>query len=80
MTSIVSALAASLYYYQFRRLDLFILTIGMFAAIMVIMSLAVRLMFRDFGSALVLAILLIGLVAGAAYWLREISRRWEHSA
>jgi hypothetical protein len=34
-------------------------------------------MFRDIGSLLFLAILLIGLVAGAAYWLRDIAKRWE---
>lgn len=68
---------ACLYFYQFRKLDLFILTLCLFGAIMVIMSLAVRFMFRDVGSLLFLAILLIGLVAGAAYWLRDIARRWE---
>ncbi len=66
-----------LYFYQFRRLDLFILTLCLFGAIMVIMSLSVRFMFRDIGSLLFLAILLIGLVAGAAYWLRAIAKRWE---
>lgn len=69
--------AVCLYFYQFRRLDLFILTLCLFGAIMVIMSLAVRFIFRDIGSLLLLAMLLIGLVAGAAYWLRDISRRWE---
>jgi hypothetical protein len=73
------AFAACLYFYQFRKLDLFILTLCLFGAIMVIMSLAVRFMFDGIGSLLFLAILLIGQVAGAAYWLREIARRWEAS-
>lgn len=73
----VAALAMSLYYYQYRKPDLFILTIAMFGAIMVIMSLAVRVIFKDITSTLLLAGLLIGMVAGATYWLRDISRRWE---
>lgn len=74
------SVAACLYYYQYRKLDLFILTVCLFAAIMVCMSLAVRTMLRDVGSLLFLAILLIGLVAAAAYWLRDIAKRWEANA
>lgn len=73
----IAATAACLYYYQYRKPDLFILTICLLGAIMVITSLFVRYMFRDIGSALVLAMLLIGQVAGAAYWLRNVSRRWK---
>ncbi len=72
-----ASLAACLYFYQFRKLDLFILTVCLFAAIMVIMSFIGHTMLRDVGSLLFLAALLIGLVAGAAYWLREIAKRWE---
>jgi hypothetical protein len=48
-----------------------------FGSIMVIMSYAIREMFKGFGSALPLAALLIGLVAAAAWWLREVAHRWE---
>jgi uncharacterized membrane protein len=69
--------AFCLWYYQFRKFDLFILTICIFGAILVVMSLCTRFMFDDIDSALILAILLIGQVAGAAYWLRNVARRWE---
>ncbi len=74
------ALAASLWFYQYRRLDLLMLTMSLFAGILVIMALAVRHLFRDFGSLLFLAALLIGLVAGAAFWLRRVSQRAEAAA
>jgi len=72
-----ASIAACLYFYQYRRLDLFILTLSLFGAIMVIMSLAVHYMVTDIGSLLFLAILLTGQVAAAAYWLRNIAIRWE---
>ena len=72
-----AALAASLWYYQYRKLDLLMLTMSLFGAILVIMSLAIRHLFQDFGSLLLLAALLIGLVAGAAVWLRNVARRRE---
>lgn len=72
-----AALGASLCYYQYAKLDLFMLTIAMFGGILAIMALAIRYLFADFGSTLFLALLLIGLVAGAAVWLRTISQRWE---
>jgi uncharacterized membrane protein len=72
-----AALAASLWYYQYEKLDLFMLTVAMFGGILVIMALAIRYLFADFGSTLLLALLLIGLVAGAAVWLRTISQRWQ---
>lgn len=73
----IAAMASCLYYYQYRKLDLFILTFCVLGAIMVITSLFVRFMFKDISGALILAFLLIGQVAGAAYWLRDVSRRWE---
>lgn len=69
--------AYCVWYYQYRKFDLFILTICVFGAILVVMSLCTHFIFDDIGSALLLAILLIGQVAGAAYWLRNVSRRWE---
>jgi len=71
------ATAGCLYYYQFRQPDLFILTCCLLAVIMVITSLAIRVLLDDYGSMLVLAILLIAQVAGAAYWLRGVARRSE---
>ena len=73
----VAASVAALYYYQFRRPDLLMLTMLVFGAILVFTTLIGRYMPMDTGSVLMLAILLIGQVAGAAYWLRNVSRRWE---
>ena len=72
-----AALAACLWYYQYRKRDLFMLTAGVFGAILVVMTLAVRYLFQDVASLLALALLLVGQVGAAAWWLREVSRRWE---
>ena len=72
-----AASVAALYYYQFRRPDLLMLTMLVFGAILVFTTLFGRYMVGDIGGILMLAILLIGQVAGAAYWLRNVSRRWE---
>jgi len=72
--------AACLYYYQYRKQDLFVLTCCAFAVIMVVTSFAIRILLNDFGSMLFLAMLLIGQVAWAAYWLRNVARRWEEAA
>ena len=53
------------------------LTMLVLGAIMVFTTLIGRHMFDDAAGVLMLAILLIGQVAGAAYWLRQVSRRWE---
>ena len=73
----VAASVAALYYYQFRRPDLLMLTMLVFGAILIFTTLFGRYMPMDTGTILMLAILLIGQVAGAAYWLRKVSRRWE---
>jgi len=73
----VTVSVAALYYYRFHRPDLLMLTMLVFGAILVFTTLIGRHMPMDTGSILVLAILLIGQVAGAAYWLRNVSRRWE---
>ena len=73
----VAASVAALYYYQFRRPDLLMLTMLVFGAILVFTTLIGRYMPMDTGSILMLAILLIGQVAGAAYWLRNVSHQWE---
>ena len=65
------------YYYQFRSPDLLMLTMLVFGAILVFTTYCARYMIEDVGGLLLLAMLLIGQVAGAAYWLRQISRRWE---
>jgi uncharacterized membrane protein len=72
-----AASVAALYYYQFRRPDLLMLTMLVFGAILVFTTLFGRYMPEDTAGILMLAILLIGQVAGAAYWLRRVSRRWE---
>lgn len=69
----VAALAVCLGYYRYRKPDLFMLTCVLFGAILVVMALAIRVLFHGVGSLLFLALLLIALVAGAAYWLRQVS-------
>jgi uncharacterized membrane protein len=71
------ASVAALYYYQFRRPDLLMLTMLVFGAILIFNTLVGRFIPMGAGSILMLAILLIAQVAGAAYWLRKVSRRWE---
>jgi len=73
----VAASVAALHYYQFRRPDLFMLTMLVFGAILVFTTLFGRYMPMDTGSILMLALMLIGQVAGAAFWLRKVSHRWE---
>lgn len=69
------ALGLSLWYYQHRKLDLMMLTMAIFGGILVIIALAIRALGIEFGSLLVLALLLIGMVGGAAVWLRGVARR-----
>lgn len=76
-----AALAVSLWYYQYRKPDLFMLTAALFGAILVIMACAIRYLFEHIDDMLfLLALLLIAQVAGAAYWLKGVSRRWEVAA
>jgi uncharacterized membrane protein len=74
---LLAATAACIYYYQYQRYDLFILTSSLFGVIMVITSFAIRHMMTDTGSLLILALLVIAQVAGAAWWLRQVAQRWE---
>jgi len=74
---LLAATAACIYYYQHQRHDLLILTCSLFGAIMIITAFAIRYMMEGTGSLLVLALLLIAQVAGAAWWLRQVARRWE---
>jgi uncharacterized membrane protein len=73
----LAASVAAFYYYQFRRPDLLMLTMLVFGAILVFTTFFGRYMLKDVGGILMLALLLIGQVAGAAYWLRSVTRRWE---
>ena len=74
------ATSGALYYYRFRRHDLLILTCGLFGAILVITAFAIRHLALDPASLLLIAVLLIAQVAGAAWWLRRISLSWEERA
>ena len=66
-----------LYYFRYQRHDLFILTCSLLGAILVITSVAVRFLLGEAGSLLVLALLLIAQVAGAAWWLRQVAAAQE---
>lgn len=74
------ATLAAFYYYQYRRPDLLMLTMVVFGAVLVFTTLFVRYLANESGGILILAMLLIGQVAGAAYWLRDVSRKWEASS
>ena len=68
--------AASLWYYQFRQIDLFTLTATLLGGIVVITATLGRGMsWSGPGSALMLALLVIGQTAGAAYWVRQVAER-----
>lgn len=74
---LLGATGACLYYYRQRRHDLFILTCSLLSVIMVLTSSFVRYLLGDSGGLLVLAVLVIAQVAGAAWWLRHVAQRWE---
>lgn len=73
----LAATGACLYYYRYQRRDLFILTCSLLGTIMVVTSIAVRFMLGGSGSLLLLAVLVIAQVAGAAWWLRQVAASWE---
>ena len=77
---LAAATGTCIYYYQRQRHDLFILTCSLLGAIMVVTSFSIRYLFVDTGSLLVLAVLVIAQVAGAAWWLRQVARRWEQAS
>jgi uncharacterized membrane protein len=68
--------AAGLWYYQYKRQDLMILTLCLLAAIFVVTSFAIRELMTGSGSLLFLALLIVGEVAGAAWWLKAVAQRW----
>ncbi|MGD8909958.1 MAG: DUF2157 domain-containing protein, partial [Chromatiales bacterium] len=71
------ATAGALYYYQFRRHDLLILTCALFGAILVLTTFFIRHLGIDTGGLLLIAFLIIAQVAGGAWWLRRIAQSWE---
>jgi uncharacterized membrane protein len=75
--SLFLATVGALYYYQYRRHDLLILTCGLFGTILVITALFIRHLALDPASLLLIAFMIIAQVAGAAWWLRRIAQSWE---
>lgn len=75
-----AASIAGFVYYQYRQQDLLILTMVLFAAILVVTTLFVRYLAESPAGILMLAILLIGQVAGAAAWLRSVSGKWAEKS
>ena len=70
---------AGLYFvYRMKKPDLFMLAGGCLSGIVVVISFLGRHMLDDLeaGSFLFLALLMIGLGAGAAIWLRNVHREW----
>jgi uncharacterized membrane protein len=74
------ATGAALYYYQYRRHDLLILTCTLFGVIVVITALFIRITDIGTGGLLLTAVVIVALVAGAAWWLRHIALVWERKA
>lgn len=62
-----------LWFYRYRKPDLFMLTMALFGGILVIMAVAIRFVFTGFASLLLLALMLVALVGGAAAWLRKVA-------
>lgn len=73
----VASTITAIYFYRYRRPDLLLLTICVFGAVLVFTTLFARNLVNDTSGLLLLALLLIGQVAGAAYWLRSVSRQWQ---
>ena len=72
-----TASVVAFYYYQFRRPDLLMLTLCVFSVVLVLTTWVGQNLVDNESGLLLLAVLLIAQVAGAAYWLRSVSRRWE---
>lgn len=72
--------AAALWYYRRRRRDLFILAISLLGMIVLVTALVARASHGGAEIALLLALLVVGQTAGAAYWLRHVAKAWGASA
>ena len=71
------AAVACLYYYQRRRLDLFILTCVLLGFIMLVTSFLIRHMLGGSAGLLGIAILVIAQVTAATWWLRRVAQTSE---
>jgi uncharacterized membrane protein len=77
---LILATGIALYYYQYRRYDLLILTCALFGMILVVTVFVIRHLVLDPGSLLLIAILIVAQVAAAAWWLRRVAQRREAGA
>jgi uncharacterized membrane protein len=66
-----------LWYYQYRTRDLFILAACLLSVIFVFTSLVGKTLIKEVEGFFFLSILIIGQAAGAAAWLRHITRSWS---
>jgi uncharacterized membrane protein len=66
----------SFWYYRHQRRDLLMLTACLTGAIVIVTTLVGRMVDFDTDTALLLAFLVIAQTAGAAFWLRGVSRNW----
>ncbi|MES0491436.1 MAG: DUF2157 domain-containing protein [Leptospirales bacterium] len=75
-------LFALIVFYLKIKPDLFMLTGGCLSAIVVLTSFFGNLMLSDWsaGGWLFLALLVIGMGAGAAFWLKNVHRKWAHES
>ena len=69
------------FYLVYRNIkrDLFMLSEIALSSIVVVTTLVIKTMSdsMDFGSLLVVAILIVGMGAGAAFWLKKIQKEWQ---
>jgi hypothetical protein len=69
------------FYLVYRNIkrDLFMLSEIALSSIVVVTTLVIKTMSdsMDFGSLLVVAILIVGIGAGAAFWLKKIQKEWQ---
>jgi uncharacterized membrane protein len=81
LPAVVWALFLAALYLVYRKMkhDLFMLAGGCLSGIVIVVSFMAKHMLDDFdeGAFLVLALVVIGLGAGAAVWLRNIHREWQ---
>jgi uncharacterized membrane protein len=69
----------SIWYYLMRCRDLFMLAMTLLAGIVLLTALVARASHGGAEIALLLALLVVGQTAGAAYWLRQVARSWRVS-
>ena len=75
----VGFVSASLFFFRVKTHDLFILTVCLLGAILLVTSVVARIGGTDTELWFVLAALVVGQTAAAALWLRNVAQGWEEA-